>query len=245
MNNYKSNKLRAPATHRAVHASVRAKAARERKMAIKKIDAYSKHKLNANTAAHRAPRARARTASKPKQAPVMNAIQVHTPDVNALLENVVFSEFISKNIGKKAINVAKMLPDYPTDEKLAAALGIKINEVRRILNVLDSYGIARYDANKDSKGWLTFVWHIDADKLEELHNTVINDKHEDSSRKMPENCNDFFYCVKCYDDQKIILPFDAAFEAGFKCEGCSKALKQMSKEEVQAIFVQENAVSVA
>jgi transcription factor E len=229
-----------------VRAPARVKAVLRKKAAARKAGASSRPKLKSRVTVHTAYRnPNTRTANAAKHASATPIAQERRPDVNALLENVVFSEFISKNIGKKAINIAKMLPEYPTDEKLAAALGIKINEVRRILNMLDSYGIARYDANKDSKGWLTFVWHIDADKLEELHNSITNDKHDDDSHKMPENCNDFFYCAKCYEDQKIILPFDAAFEAGFKCEGCGKALKQMGKEEVQAIFAQENAVSIA
>ena len=62
-----------------------------------------------------------------------------------LLENEAFVEFIAKNVGKKAINIIKLLHLPQTDDKLAADLSVKINEVRRILNVLDSYGVARYD----------------------------------------------------------------------------------------------------
>ncbi len=155
--------------------------------------------------------------------------------VEGLLDNAVFADFISKNIGKKAISVIKMLNEPQTDEKIAADLNVKINEVRRVLNVLDSYGVARYDTNKDSKGWLTFKWYLDGEKLTELHQNAVNSKPGDGY-KMTENCNDFFYCGKCYEEAKVILPFDAAFESQFKCEGCGKALKQMSKEEARVLF---------
>ncbi len=155
--------------------------------------------------------------------------------IDGLLENLTFADFISKNVGKKAINVIKLLDAPQTDEKIAADLGVKINEVRRILNVLDSYGVARYDTNKDSKGWLTFKWYLDGEKLTELHQTALTAKSE-NGRALPDNCNDFFYCGKCYEEAKVILPFDAAYETQFKCEGCGKPLRQMSKEQARALF---------
>lgn len=229
-----------PKMHHASHRQVRAGAKRNPKQAAKKAHG-NKRTHDAGNKIHSGRHSSRRI----KQVAVMPIIEEHMPNIDVLLENAAFSDYISKNIGKKAISVAKMLHTFQTDEKLAAALNIKINEVRRILNVLDSYGVARYDANKDSKGWLTFKWHIDANKLEELHNTVVQAKHEDNSHKMPEDCNDFFYCGKCYKEQKIILPFDAAYEQSFKCDACGKQLKQMSKEEVNVVFAQEGAVSVA
>jgi len=155
-----------------------------------------------------------------------------------LLENEAFVEFIAKNVGKKAINIIKLLHLPQTDDKLAADLSVKINEVRRILNVLDSYGVARYDTNKDSKGWLTFKWYLDTGKLAELNQEVMTRKPE-SAYKLPEDCNDFFFCNSCYEEQKMILPFDAAFEAEFKCSSCGKQLKQLSKQEAMVLFEKE------
>lgn len=160
--------------------------------------------------------------------------------VETVLENQVFADFISKNVGKKAISIIKLIHNPQTDEKLAADLGVKINEVRRILNVLDSYGVARYDTNKDSKGWLTFKWYLDSEKLNELHIEISNRKPE-SAYKLQEDCNDFFYCAKCYDEQKVVLPFDAAYEIGFKCENCGKQLKQLDKQAAGALFDSEAA----
>jgi transcription factor E len=155
--------------------------------------------------------------------------------VEVLLANTLFSEFISRNVGKKAINIIRMLNIPQTDEKLAADLNIKINEVRRILNVLDTYGVARYDTNKDSKGWLTFRWYLNTGKLTDL-SLEIASKKDGTAFKLQDDCNDFFYCNACYDDQKVILPFDAAFENQFKCDNCGKGLKQLSKTEAQKLF---------
>ena len=160
--------------------------------------------------------------------------------IGEILERASFSEFISQNIGKRAVEIIKLIRTPQTDEEVAAGLGMKINEARRILNVLSSYGVARYDANKDSKGWLTFEWYLDSEKLAELDNTIATKKPE-SAYALPENCNDFFYCTKCYDEQKMILPFDAAFENQFKCDACGNKLKQLSRDEAASLFEGEGA----
>ncbi|MGA3020446.1 MAG: hypothetical protein ABSD68_00650 [Candidatus Micrarchaeales archaeon] len=155
--------------------------------------------------------------------------------VEVLLANDIFADFISKNVGKKAINIIRMLHTQQTDEKIAADLSLKVNEVRRILNVLDSYGVARYDTSKDSKGWLTFNWYLNFMKLSELNVEVMNRK-PDSVYKLQEDCNDFFYCNKCYDNVKVILPFDAAFESKFKCDTCGSKLTLLSRKEATSIL---------
>ena len=160
--------------------------------------------------------------------------------VGEIIERASFSEFMSQNVGKRAVEIIKMIRNPQTDEDVAAELGMKINEARRILNVLSSYGVARYEANKDSKGWLTFEWYLDSEKLAELDYTIANKKPE-SAYVLPENCNDFFYCTKCYDDQKIVLPFDAAFENQFKCDSCGNRLKQLNRTEAASLFDRESA----
>jgi transcription initiation factor TFIIE subunit alpha len=160
--------------------------------------------------------------------------------VEVLLANDIFADFISKNVGKKAINIIRMLHTQQTDEKIAADLNLKINEVRRILNVLDSYGVARYDTSKDSKGWLTFNWYLNSMKLSELNAEVMNRK-PDSIYKLQEDCNDFFYCSKCYDNEKVILPFDAAFENKFKCDTCGSKLTLLSRKEAASILERKDS----
>jgi transcription factor E len=155
--------------------------------------------------------------------------------VEVLLANDTFADFISKNVGKKAINIIRMLHTQQTDEKIAADLSLKINEVRRILNVLDSYGVARYDTSKDSKGWLTFNWYLNFAKLSELNVEVMTRK-PDGVYKLQEDCNDFFYCSKCYNNEKVILPFDAAFESKFKCDTCGSKLTMLSRKEATSIL---------
>ena len=158
--------------------------------------------------------------------------------IKEIMGKQCFADFIARNVGKRAMDVINTIHTPQTDEKVATDLNIKINEVRRMLNVLDSYGVARYDTNKDSKGWLTFEWYLNTEKLLELDNAISN-KKPDSNYKLQEDCNDFFFCTKCYDEQKVILPFDAAFEREFKCDNCGGKLRLLNRTEAATMFEQD------
>ena len=156
--------------------------------------------------------------------------------IDEVVGKASFSEFIAQNVGMRAVDIIKLINVPQTDESVAAELGMKINEVRRILNVLNSYGVARYDTNKDSKGWLTFRWCIDGEKLMALRHHDRRPRSPRAPTGSPEDCNDFFYCDKCYDEQKVILPFDAAFENQFKCDVCGRKLKRLNRDEAASLF---------
>lgn len=149
-----------------------------------------------------------------------------------------FSNYVDRGIGKRAKEIIKVLATPQTDDLVAEKLDIKINEVRRMLNMLNTYGVARYNVNKDSRGWLTFKWYIDANKLGEMRNDV-SAKSGAGAYKIPESCNDFFLCAKCYDEQKTIFPFETAFEMNFRCDDCGSAMKRVDKEEVAGLVVQQ------
>jgi len=160
---------------------------------------------------------------------------VDLDQVREIMGGALFSEFIVKNVGRRATEVLTRLDTPKTDEALAIDLNIKINEIRRMLNVLGTYGIAKYYTNKDEKGWLTFKWYLDVEKVLELNKSIENGKDK-SKYTLPDNCNDFFYCNRCYKEQKVIMPFDAAFENQFKCGTCGGKLRQMSRESVVSLF---------
>lgn len=160
--------------------------------------------------------------------------------INTVVEDAHFSNHVSRSVGKRAKEIIQLLAEPQTDDAVAEKLGIKINEVRRMLNTLNTYGVTRYNVNKDSKGWLTFKWYIDANKLTELKDQIIM-RSGDGAYKMPEGCNDFFICNKCYTDEKTIFPFETAFEMNFKHE-CGGAMKQVNKMEVEQLVMQEGRI---
>lgn len=160
--------------------------------------------------------------------------------INTVVEDSHFSNHVSRSVGKRAKEIIQLLAVPQTDDAVAEKLGIKINEVRRMLNTLNTYGVTRYNVNKDSKGWLTFKWYIDANKLTELKDQIIL-RSGDGAYKVPEGCNDFFICNKCYTEEKTIFPFETAFEMNFRHE-CGGAMKQVNKMEVEQLVMQEGKI---
>ena len=88
--------------------------------------------------------------------------------------------------------------------------------------------------NKDGKGWLTFKWYLDKRKIGAFYDSLC-EKEGERKVTLPEDCNDFFYCVSCYSEQKVILPFDSAFDAEFKCD-CGKKLVVVDKEHAVSLY---------
>ncbi|MCL5420107.1 MAG: hypothetical protein M1354_04520 [Candidatus Marsarchaeota archaeon] len=178
----------------------------------------------------------AKPAKADPHAAVLAAAAVEdTARVNEILKQEVFSEFVTRNVGRLGVDLIKTLNSSPSvDDKLAARANIKVNEVRRVLNVLNGYGMTKYDVNKDGKGWLTFKWYLDKHKIRAFYDSLC-EKEGERKITLPEDCNDFFYCVSCYSEQKVILPFDSAFDAEFKCD-CGKKLVVVDKEHAVSLY---------
>lgn len=154
-----------------------------------------------------------------------------------LLENKAFNQHITDKVGPIAPEILRELVKNPkTDEDIAAQLNIKVNDIRRSLNLMNGYSIVKYDVNKDNKGWLIFKWRLNNEKLEDYINKVELEMRTVEQPNLPGNCNDFFICKKCYSDQKVVLPFDTAFESGFNCGNCGKPYVILNKEETIALF---------
>lgn len=172
-----------------------------------------------------------------------NKIIEDTKQSASLLENKAFKQHIMGKVGPEAPVILRELVKSPkTDEDIATQLNIKVNDIRRALNLMNGYGIVKYDVNKDNKGWLIFKWKLNNEKLEDYINTVELEIKTVEQPNLPGNCNDFFICKKCYPDQKVVIPFDSAFESGFNCASCGKPYVIMNKEEAIALF-QEATVS--
>ncbi|MDE1865999.1 MAG: hypothetical protein KGH94_05180 [Candidatus Micrarchaeota archaeon] len=154
-------------------------------------------------------------------------------EIETLLSNEKVNEYLKRNVSKTAIDVLYMLPTPRTDEYLAEQLGLKINAIRRILNIMQGYGITNYYVSKNTKGWLSFAWYINTTKLSPFLEFVNNTERENAV--INSNCNDYFLCNECYKSDKLLYTFDAAFENDFKC-GCGKNLARMDKVEAETML---------
>lgn len=158
---------------------------------------------------------------------------VRTPEevrrtIDELILNDIAIGYLKKNVSKRAIDVLKTLTAPKTDEALASELDIKINAVRRILNIMQGYGITNYYVSKNVNGWLSFAWYVNVDKMKPFLDHVSS---IESRRPIISNdCNDYFICNRCYDKTKLIFTFDAAFEENFKCGSCGAGLAMVDKD---------------
>ncbi len=166
-------------------------------------------------------------------------VSVPQPDdvklaLDGLLSNERAVEYLKKNVSKMAVDVIGMLTTPKTDEYLAEQLGTKINAIRRILNIMQGYGITNYYISKNTKGWLSFAWYINTSKLPPFLEYVDGMEREKSI--VNEGCNDYFVCNTCYKTDRFVFTFDSAFENSFRCNNCGKNLNRMNREEAEGLL---------
>ncbi|MDE1850298.1 MAG: hypothetical protein KGH54_00695 [Candidatus Micrarchaeota archaeon] len=240
------------ATKKAVHKSASAKKSAARHVSSKKVIRKAakmqkkQMKKAAKPLAKRVAKIPAKAVAVPRERKAKEAVDFRAANfadealIKAVIDEPHFTNHVSRSVGKRAGEIIQLLATPQTDDAIAEKLDIKINEVRRMLNTLNTYGVARYNVNKDSKGWLTFKWYIDANKITEMKNDLVM-RNGEGAYKLPEGCNDFFICGKCYSEEKTIFPFESAFEMGFKHE-CGGAMKQVNKMEVEQLVMQEGKI---
>ena len=154
-------------------------------------------------------------------------------EIEGLLSNEKVNEYLKRNVSKTAIDILYMLTSPKTDEHLAEQLGLKINAIRRILNIMQGYGITNYYVSKNTKGWLSFAWYVNTAKLNQFLSFVNSAERENAV--INNTCNDYFLCNDCYKSDTLLYTFDAAFESNFKCN-CGKNLARMDKAEAESML---------
>ena len=177
--------------------------------------------------------------------PAIKANIFPSEEVTAALERLIVNDsavaYLKKNVSKRVLDVLGLLDSPKTDEDIAAKLDMKINAVRRILNMMQDYGITNYYVSKNVNGWLSFAWYVNVSKFPpffdyisglEAKTTIINDQ-----------CNDYFMCNECYEQNKLIFTFDSAFEEGFKCISCSGGLTLINKDDASKLISVQTAQS--
>jgi transcription initiation factor IIE alpha subunit len=179
--------------------------------------------------------AQPKVAAEPKKKANLSimAPDVVKKEIEALLMNNNVNEYLKRNVSKTAIDILTMLSTPRTDEYLAEQLGLKINAIRRILNIMQGYGITNYYVSKNTKGWLSFAWYINTTKLTPFNDFVNSAERENAV--INTNCNDYFVCNECYKSDNLVYTFDSAFESKFKCN-CGKNLTQMDRTEAETML---------
>lgn len=167
-----------------------------------------------------------------KQESIAAYVEAASSVINSIEGDEVVSSYLRKNVSRRAIEAMRLLEQPKTDEEIAMQLDMKINAVRRILNIMQGYGITNYNISKNVDGWLSFAWYINVNKIGQFFDYVKS--MSETSDVVKENCNDYYICDKCYSGNKLIFTFDAAYEASFKCS-CNNMLSRIDRIEADKL----------
>lgn len=135
--------------------------------------------------------------------------------------------------GEDAEKIVKFLVEKgkATEDEIAKATDVKLNEIRKILFKLHNFNLASSESVQDKKtGWLIFYWRIQQDQLESVIRTQKRRILERlQARFQYEQEHDFYYC---FNETCRKLTFEEAMESIFKCPTCGRSLQHFDNVEV-------------
>jgi transcription factor E len=196
--------------------------AKARPKAVRKIARKAARKIVKKLARRMAVRAKRPAVLKPKPRRRVS------PKV---LENAHVRNLLVELAGEKALKVAGEMTEPLSDEDIAKRAGIKISDIRAVLNKLHAAGIAAYDRTRNDEGWYTYTWRVSADgALKILEARKAQEKQSAQERLCLESTVDFYKCPNCFARTGARLSFEQAVEAGFRCPDCSEMLRYAEKK---------------
>ncbi|MFH1240668.1 MAG: hypothetical protein V1672_05675 [Candidatus Diapherotrites archaeon] len=150
----------------------------------------------------------------------------------SIVDFLAVKEFIGTIAGESAIDLIKICHKKNcgvTDEEIAKKLGLKVTEIRTILNRLHYRGIVCYDKTKNKKtGWYSYTWEIKTKRIAELILEQNSEQIQKLENKMVlEETYSLFGCkAEC-----ATVPFEIAAEYHFKCPECGKTLESIDNKK--------------
>ena len=128
--------------------------------------------------------------------------------------------------GEEAVRIVEALRNMgeATDEALANEVGIRINDVRKILLKLYERGLlSAIRVQDESTGWYIFRWRAQPDQVDPFIRSRRRKVLEKLKRRLRyEESQSFFRCDNCED---VYMPFDEAMERAFMCPRCGAPLR--------------------
>lgn len=149
-----------------------------------------------------------------------------------ILSFFIAQEFLKNIAGEFAFNVIKVCQKKGksiTDEEIGKALGVKITEIRAVLNRLHYRGIACYNKTRNPKtGWYSYTWNIKQNRIAEL---VLEQYSEEiqklEKKKQAEKNYTLFSCANSCSN----IPFEIAVEYQFKCPECGNTMESIDAQK--------------
>jgi len=150
--------------------------------------------------------------------------------VNELLNDPAIHAYIQRMIGDEGVELLRRFQEVGehSDEELAEKTGVNLNTVRHTLYTLYEKRLAEYRRLKNTEtGWLTYLWHLRMDRLNEVIEEEIKNALEHLDARLAyEEKNDFYICKGC----GAIYTFADAANWNFECPNCEEMLEHFDNE---------------
>ena len=218
----------------------KAKTTSKKKKAKPKTRAKEKAKKSKKTAKKKKVKAK-RKKAKPKlkakafkeNGGKLKKNRIFSSELISLLSSHEVRSLLISTAGENAIAVLRELANHGEDEKIANNLGVKVSDVRAVLNKLHSEGFVFYERTRDEKsGWYYYDWTIDLEKMKHWVEEKLNYK-----RKLffeLSSGGERYFCSKC--GLESIYSFEEAMDFSFKCPSCNSSLELLDEEKLKKLL---------
>jgi transcription initiation factor TFIIE subunit alpha len=140
---------------------------------------------------------------------------------------------INSLCGEDAVKVVKVLLNESemVDELIAEKIGMRLNQVRRILyDLLDKHIVTYRREVDEERGYFLYFWSVNKEGLREIvrerKRLVLNRLRE---RLRYEEQKIFFICPNGCGDR---VPFERAMDQQFKCLQCGAMLQSFDNRKM-------------
>ncbi|MFH0817144.1 MAG: hypothetical protein V1909_00745 [Candidatus Micrarchaeota archaeon] len=134
-----------------------------------------------------------------------------------------------------------------SDEEIAKRCGLKVSDVRSVLNRLHEYGITAYIRERDKDtGWFSYNWVVNVIKLYEVieHKKASGAQREEESLAY-EKSYTFYTCANtvCTGSGQRIPESDAILTT-YACNRCGQSLTVFDNKEIIKSLEQKLAARI-
>ncbi len=161
-----------------------------------------------------------KVAKKEKVEVVQPVVQEKKLDKKVLERHLPkFHSFVTEFFGDNALRVVNGIKeDGCTDDVIERKSGLKMPEIRSLLNRLHGSGVVEYAREKNlESGWFTYTWRVNYSRA--VFN-FLQEKKRELDKIKEDGLVQKFSCGRgC-----TIMPFVDAVEQQFKCPACEASM---------------------
>lgn len=161
-------------------------------------------------------------------------MKVRDDDWEPRLQDEEVQRYILDEVGPEGAEMARYLQQHPGVsgvDIVEAQKEKKASDVRKVLYKMMEAHCAEYEKDTDSKGWETFLWHLDLNEIK----YILRRRWADELLHLRKQ-------IKFYDDHQFFacptrpqpIEFEEAMEMNFICPHCQKPLVGKNIEGLKA-----------